>query len=29
MRIAEARKKWETDGPTFNLGFDFGGKQVG
>lgn len=29
MRVAEARKRWATDGPPFDLSFDVGGKQVG
>ncbi|KAL1549723.1 hypothetical protein AAHA92_17791 [Salvia divinorum] len=28
MRVAEVRKRWETHGPSFDLGFDFGGKKV-
>ncbi|KAG6427948.1 hypothetical protein SASPL_112196 [Salvia splendens] len=27
MRVAEARKRWATDGPSFDHGFDVGGKQ--
>lgn len=28
MKVAELRKRWETEGPSFDLGFEVGGRNV-
>ena len=28
MKVAELRKRWKTEGPSFDLGFEIGGRNV-